>query len=721
MRASARRLALLALALALPLALAGTGFHLVATPAGPWRGLSDPPGPARLLLSAAAAAAFAWALRRAPAHVTSPLLWLCLAGAPLLTVATGWLPALLAVQGPMLVLVGAMTLTVVGLRSGLSPRPWLARSGATLFLAALAFHLLVGLRIPGPAGPQGDEPHYLAMAQSLRSDSDLDLRDEFAGREYAAFFAGELEPHTSPRSPRGRLYSLHAPGLPALILPAYVLGGYGGVRVLLSALVALAGVLVWRHVQEIRRSPGLALAAWAVFALTPPLAFFGVAVYPEVPAALATAVFLLTSRRDSRGGALVAASLAAAALPWLHPKFLPLAALGLGLTLVRRGPRAPRVVAGLVPLLSLLGLLAWFEATFGRASFAAAYGPGFASDVAARRVPWGLPALFLDRQFGLLAVAPVFVLALPGALRLWTRQTGEALRALLLSAAVLVVGGAFSMWWGGSCPPARFVVPALPALAILLAGGLERWPGVGAALGGFGLGVVAVAAQAPRALHNRGDSESALLRVLAPGVDLDGLLPSFVVGDERTVVLAATLAGALALAWALGRRGALLGGLAFLAVAGAGRAPSLIDARQAALRALQAWDGDNMPGPDGPFDPLAVRIDLDLRQAPWVLRPGDVRASRRVDLPPGLFRMEVEGSSSDAEPGSRTARLEMAAEGQDLGSLYLRAGLPAARMLDLPQGARRLMLHATGVQHTSVIRAVRLVPLSVRPRSRRGR
>jgi hypothetical protein len=83
--------------------------------------------------------------------------------------------------------------------------------------------------------------------------------------------------------------------------------------------------------------------------------------------------------------------------------------------------------------------------------------------------------------------------------------------------------------------------------------------------------------------------------------------------------------------------------------------------------------------------------------------------------------MEVEGSSSDAEPGSRTARLEMAAEGQDLGSLYLRAGLPAARMLDLPQGARRLMLHATGVQHTSVIRAVRLAPLSVRPRSRRGR
>ena len=130
--------------------------------------------------------------------------------------------------------------------------------GGPLFAAAFVFYALLGTRIPGPAGPQGDEPHYLVMAQSLWSDGDLDLRDEFARREYAPFFAGTLQPHTSPRSPAGRIYSVHTPGLAALLLPAYALGGYTGARLFMSALAALTAVLVYRLVRDASVDPAAA-------------------------------------------------------------------------------------------------------------------------------------------------------------------------------------------------------------------------------------------------------------------------------------------------------------------------------------------------------------------------------------------------------------------------------------------------------------------------------
>ena len=87
------------------------------------------------------------------------------------------------------------------------------------------------------------------------------------------------------------------------------------------------------------------------------------------------------------------------------------------------------------------------------------------------------------------------------------------------------------MWWGGACPPARFVIPALPALAVALAPAFAARTTVAASLVGVGLGVVAIAAEAPRALHNRPDGDSGLLAVVAPALGLDGALPSFVAGE----------------------------------------------------------------------------------------------------------------------------------------------------------------------------------------------
>ncbi len=48
----------------------------------------------------------------------------------------------------------------------------------------------------------GDEPHYLLAAESLVEDGDVDVRDEFAQRQYARLLP--LRPRPARRSrPRG--------------------------------------------------------------------------------------------------------------------------------------------------------------------------------------------------------------------------------------------------------------------------------------------------------------------------------------------------------------------------------------------------------------------------------------------------------------------------------------------------------------------------------------
>ena len=691
---------------------------LVPTADGPWRGVVDPPGATWLAVSALAALAVTAALARAPSRVRRPLLILALAAAPYAVVALGRAPLLLVFQGPALVVLAAAVLCVAIARAHRA-RPFLpAVSGRAAFAAAFAFYAVVGLRLPGPAGPQGDEPHYLAMAQSLLSDRDLDLADEFANREYASFFAGTLRPHTSPASPPGVLYPLHTPGLPALMLPAYASCGATGARVLIAAVAALAGTVVLRLLRDALRDDGAATAGWALFAFTPPMALYAVALYPETPAVLATAVLLRAARREPGASALAGATLAAAALPWLHPKLLPLAGVGLALTLLRSVAWRRRLAA-LAGFGASVGLLLWFMVEhYGRPSLGAAYGAGLSEDVSLSRLPWGLPALFLDRQFGLFAVSPAWLLALPGAALLARRRPGDALRGGLLAAAVVGVGASFSMWWGGSCPPARFVVPALPCLALALASALRTRPDAGAALWGVGVAVVALAADAPRALHNRADGDSALLRFLAPPLDLDAGLPSFVSDPTlTTVLLGVSLLAAVALAWRLGGRGVLAGAAGYAVVAGALRDRPLVEPRRAAAELLAAWDPTSLRGPAGLPDLSRTSLSLTLPGAPWALGADDRRASRRIDLPPGRYRLDLAAKVLEAPPGANVVRFDAVAGELVLASVYLREGEPAPTLdLPLPLGVRRLALTAWGAQGRAVVEGASLVPLSVVPR-----
>jgi hypothetical protein len=453
------------------------------------------------------------------------------------------------------------------------------------------------------------------------------------------------------------------------------------VRALLALLSAATAALAFGLARDVSGDEAAARASLAALALAAPLALYANQIYPEVVAALACALFLHASARDGSVAGVLIAGAVAGGLVWLHPKFLPLALTGLLLTLVRRGPVPWRAAGALLFATGLVTLLLWMLATYGVPSLGAAYGRRVADDVNLAHAVRGLPGLFLDREFGLLLHAPVWALVLLGLRPLWRRHAGASLRAALLAAAVVLVGAAYSMWWGGSCPPGRFLVPALPCFALPLALAWRRAPRLFAALLGFGAGVVGIAAIQPRALHNRADGDSALLRVVAPALHLERALPSFV--GER-------------LAWEPW-------------------SASQLDVRRAALGALLLWDGGNVRSAAGRLDPRALAIPL--LDAPWRLERDETRSTRRVGLPAGSYEVRVRG---EARAAGRLVRLVVTLDDEDVARAFFGSDEREPLVpLELPRGARKLEVWATGVRPGATLTAIELVPRRVEPRSAR--
>ena len=129
--------------------------------------------------------------------------------------------------------------------------------------------------------PGGDEPHYLVIAESLRRDGDLAIDDNHERGDYLSFFRGELAPDYLRRGVDRRIYSIHAPGLPVLLLPAYAAFGYAGVVAALLIVSAWGAALLWRLVRDVTADAGAAWFAWAAAVLASPILFHTFTVFPD--------------------------------------------------------------------------------------------------------------------------------------------------------------------------------------------------------------------------------------------------------------------------------------------------------------------------------------------------------------------------------------------------------------------------------------------------------
>lgn len=628
------------LALAALLALGGAA----ARPGGYWLGW---PGAVAVAASVLAAAGVLFAPRTgeglaACRGLVLPLALLAL-GVPLAGVA--------AVSGPPLAALVCAGLALCA--AAARWRPWRAA-----FLP-LAFAVLVAAagRTQARVGPQGDEPHYLMVAESLLHDGDLSLERDYAEGRYRSFHDAPLAPHYRLRGRHGEVYSLHAVGLSLLVLPAWALAGYAGVVVFMALLAALLAAEVRGWARETTGRADVAEAVGWLLVLSPPLLHYAGLVFTEVPAALAVAFGLRRGARERLGPAgALGIGLAAAALPWLNVRYALLAALVVLHAAWRH--RRPGTFAGLAgPMLaSILGIALHHQVLYGFWNPGRVYGrrPEFALSTLAE----GLPGLLFDQEFGLLVYAPVLALALPGLWLLARRDRRLGLVAAAAVASVVLMAGSWHMWRGGYNPPGRFLVPIAPILFVAVGCVWERrgLTAGAALLVGWGLWAGAGGALGPELVHRDRDGTAPFFRVASGAREWTGLLPGYVLeeADRHRLALVWAIALVAAVPWRARRPGARRVAAAGVGLALAAQAAALVSARATpdrdAVRVV-GLPAVAVPGWRAAARTVAIWEPRGLDWGPLYephRHPGGATVGRRLPLPIGAYRLELGGERLSA-------------------------------------------------------------------------
>lgn len=399
---------------------------------------------------------------------------------PLLFVLLPWLP--FRVPAVFLVWTGGLVTlawlaTAVALGVALWPRARLASTIPPRTHACIAALLSAAISASAawqvsPVLPAGDEPHYLVITQSLLRDGDLRIGNNHRRGDYREYFARELPPDFIRPGRNGEIYSIHAPGVPALVLPAFALGGYHGVVVFLIVVTATSAGLLWWLAWRVSGSASAAWFGWAAVVLSAPWLLETFTLYPDgLGACVVLTGFWALLRSDWERDEQATSwwpwflhGLALAALPWMHTRFSVLAATIGGLALIRL-TAAPNAVAKAIaflvaPALSAVAWLWFFLYVYGTPDPSAPYGGQVQNSFVF--LPNGFAGLLFDQGFGLLASAPVLVVAFAGLVYL----RRFAAHWLVVAAPYLLAVTTFAMWWAGWSAPARFFVPVLLPLAI---------------------------------------------------------------------------------------------------------------------------------------------------------------------------------------------------------------------------------------------------------------
>jgi hypothetical protein len=276
-----------------------------------------------------------------------------------------------------------------------------------------------------------DEPQYLLSAISIAEDGDLDISDELVAQRWRAFHEAALPEQTQPL-PGGRRVSPHDPLLPLLLALPTAAAGWLGAKLALAVFAGALGVATaWVAVRRFRVPAPVASLAAVMFGASMPLASYGNQIYPELPAAFVVVVAIGALTGPLRRGGVWTLGAAVIALPWLAVKYVPVAgALALlGLVRLWRAPggQGSRSAAmGLAGGLAVAGIafLAIHKTVYsGWTPYAA--GDFFYSEggFAVGRIfgvhpnYWArsqrLAGLLVDREFGIAAWQPAWLLAVP--------------------------------------------------------------------------------------------------------------------------------------------------------------------------------------------------------------------------------------------------------------------------------------------------------------------
>lgn len=303
---------------------------------------------------------------------------------------------------------------------------------------------------------------------------------------------------------KGHEYSDKAPGLSFIELPVAEALGLPEhlradrqlwiVRLFGVGIFFVAGAFLIGRIGE-GLAPGFGGITLVSFALGTLMAPFAAVNFDEVPSAvLGFGAFLLAWRRKPFVAGLVAG--AAVAVEYQ----VGIVALAVAVYVALTGWRPLlRYAGGIVPAALLLGLYDWLafgapwrpsykyvSNTFALAQQQGVFGIG-------RPSRYGLYEVFSGNG-GLLVTSPVLIAAAWGLIQLGRQHRPEAILCASVTVAFLILNSGYFLPYGGS-PGPRFLIPALPFLALGLGPAFTRFPHTTTALA-----VVSIAATTAKML-----------------------------------------------------------------------------------------------------------------------------------------------------------------------------------------------------------------------------
>jgi hypothetical protein len=360
--------------------------------------------------------------------------------------------------------------------------------------------------------PTGDQAWYMMMTISLVQDGDLDLRNNFENRDEDKFyslaphppgFVGMSAPYPLPKNlaasrarPPDEWYNYHLPGLSVALVPAWIIGSWfelwwPACIVFMCGVGALVAVQILLLAYEFTGRVTVALAVWVALAFAHPVMTYSYLLFTE----LFTGLLLIyafrrlalgwdangTVRRLLVGGCI-------AFIPWVAWRCIALTVM-LSLLAVTvwwrwrqlgRGRDLLSLFWMFSPVLASAALMVHFNLFL----FGTILPPFETPDIATGPLflpPWqgfeglrrflatGL-ALALDRTFGLLPYAPVYLLAIAGCIAMARTAHRRLLLLLtLVCAPYVALLMTFRLWHGTWCPAARYLTTLAPLAAAPLA------------------------------------------------------------------------------------------------------------------------------------------------------------------------------------------------------------------------------------------------------------
>jgi hypothetical protein len=317
----------------------------------------------------------------------------------------------------------------------------------------------------------GDCPYYRATLLSLLKDADLDIKNNFSRRQYAA--AGNVA-----QGQHGEWYPKHTILMPIAALPFYVVAHDAGLVAFNAVQLSLLLTLMWLGARRYTSvTLATALTFWFAFGTMLRSAAYNFA--PDIFSTLlvTAAVVAVLWRHAALAGVLLGFAVWS---KWTNLVFLPLP--GLFLLVHRDFRRVLRLaVACALPLLALMALN---HHMFGSA-FTTPYdrvlvmeGDHMVLEISHRAffdVPFwtGLWRQLTDKQLGLWVACPPVLLAPLGAYWLAKRAPTEALLITAMCGAQLATFAKYEHWQASSYGP-RFLLTVVSLSALLVAPVFDR-------------------------------------------------------------------------------------------------------------------------------------------------------------------------------------------------------------------------------------------------------